>query len=230
MALDHGRAAARRDEHPGDRGATAGRVDDQVRRVGVRADGDAGDPGGVARREGEAVDPVAAPHVDGGLAPHGRGQGGLQHDPAGAEGHQFLVAGPVRRVLVEPVELVVLPGAARQQVRVDVRRLGVQHRAHRSKQGVRLDGLRDAGAVPVEEVPVQVVPGLPGVLLEEGDGVPPSPEHERGPQAADTATDHCNPRHWLPFASCCGWSLPPDDLGAAAGARVMRETREARDA
>nr|BEK63999.1 hypothetical protein KPHV_12260 [Kitasatospora purpeofusca] len=80
---------------------------------------------------------------------------------------------------------------------------------------------------------MQVVPGLPGVLLEQGDGVPPSSEHERDPQAADTATDHRNPRHWLPFASCCGWSLPPDDLGAAAGSQVMRQTRgtrEARDA
>lgn len=189
--------------------------------MGPGADRDAGDPGGAARREGEAVDPASAPHVDGGFPPHGRGQGGLQHDPAGAEGHQFLVAVPVRRMLVEPVELVVLPGAARQQVRVDVGRLGVQHRAHRCEQGVGLDCLRDAGTVPVEEVPVQVLPGFPRVLLEQRDGVPPSSEHERGPQAADTATDHCNPRHWLPFASCCGWSLPLDDLGTTTGAGVM---------
>ncbi|MDD1063479.1 hypothetical protein NMG29_35825 [Streptomyces cocklensis] len=66
---------------------------------------------------------------DGGFPPHGRGQGGLQHNAAGPQRHQVLIAGPVRRMLTEPVEVVVLPGSACQQVRVDIRGLGTQHGA-----------------------------------------------------------------------------------------------------
>ena len=160
-----------------------------------RAHPHAGDPSGAALPDHEGAHPAVSPHLDGGFPPHRRCQGGLQHDAAGAQGHQVLVAGPVRRMLTEPVELVVLPGSARQHVRVDIRGLGAQYGAHGCEERVGLDRLRDPGPAPVEEVPVQILAGLPRVLLEQRDRMAPSAKHERRPQPADTSTDHRNPRH-----------------------------------
>lgn len=106
-----------------------------------RAHPHAGDPGRGALLDGEGVHRAAPPHVNGAFPPHGRGRSRFQHDAAGAQGHQVLIAGPVRRMRTEPVELVVLPGSACQQVRVDIGGLGAQHGAHGREERAGLDGV-----------------------------------------------------------------------------------------
>lgn len=77
------------------------------------------------------------------------------------------------RMLTEPVEVVVFAGSACQQIQVDIRGLGAQHGADGGEERMGMVGLRDSGPVPVEEVPVQVLSGLPRVLLEQRDRVAP---------------------------------------------------------
>jgi hypothetical protein len=60
-------------------------------------------------------------------------------------------------------------------------------------------GLRHSGPAPIEEVPIQVLSGLPIVLLEQRHRVTPPAKHEGRSQPADTRTDHRNPRHRSPL-------------------------------
>lgn len=174
------------------------------------------DPGQVAAPVDEkSLDGFPEPYVDLRLAAHRIVQCGLQYDAPGLDGDQVLVPRTGGRTLGEPVELVALAGPHAQHRAVHVRSLRAQHGPDRGQESVRLDRVRHTGAVPVEEVSVEIGSRPVAVPLEQGHPMSPAPQEQRRGQSPRSAADYRNPCQCGPLHAVLRTNRIP-----AAGARI----------